>query len=297
MNYYERIQNSIDFMEENLEKKIKVSEMAKQAFMSESNYYRIFFAITGYQAKEYLIHRRISCASRQLLDGHSKIIDVAMKYAYDSVDAFSRTFKRVTGFVPSVYLARNEYYHFEKIDVMEKYFSPSSKNMLEQYPDIKVLSKLPNMRVAYYCYYGKNPEDGAFSVMKRWIMEQKHGSQEVGYRIFGYDAPGTDSRSEEYGYEVCVTIPEDMIVEDELVRTKVLPGGLFAVISIDPPDNQGEEIRAGWHRFVQWLEGSRYLHREAQYLEEHLGFDEDLEHLGGIDLYLPIKERGGELCK
>ena len=53
MNYYERIQNSIDFMEENLEKKIKVSEMAKQAFMSESNYYRIFFAITGYQAKEY----------------------------------------------------------------------------------------------------------------------------------------------------------------------------------------------------------------------------------------------------
>lgn len=90
MNYYERIQNSIHFIEDNLESDIRVADMAKRAFMSESNYHRIFFAITGYQAKEYLIKRRISLASYELMNGDNKVIDIALKYSYRSVDAFSR---------------------------------------------------------------------------------------------------------------------------------------------------------------------------------------------------------------
>ena len=79
MNYYERIQKSIDFMEDNLENDIKVEEIAKEAYMSVSSFYRIFFAITGYQAKEYLINRRISRASKDLKEEQAKVIDIAMK--------------------------------------------------------------------------------------------------------------------------------------------------------------------------------------------------------------------------
>ena len=79
VNYYERIQKSIDFMEDNLENDIKVEEMAKEAYMSVSSFYRIFFAITGYQAKEYLINRRISRASKDLKEEQAKVIDIAMK--------------------------------------------------------------------------------------------------------------------------------------------------------------------------------------------------------------------------
>ena len=82
-------------MEDNLENDIKVTDMAKQAYMSVSSFHRIFFAITGYQAKEYLINRRVSSASRDLGKGNSKVIDVAMKYSYNSVDAFSRIFRKV----------------------------------------------------------------------------------------------------------------------------------------------------------------------------------------------------------
>ena len=79
VNYYERIQKSIDFMEDNLENDIKVEEIAKEAYMSVSSFYRIFFAITGYQAKEYLINRRISRASKDLKEEQAKVIDIAMK--------------------------------------------------------------------------------------------------------------------------------------------------------------------------------------------------------------------------
>lgn len=100
MNYYERIQKAIDFLEDNLENEIRAEEAAKEAYMSVSNFYRLFFAITGFQVKEYLILRRMSLAAYDMRHG-MKVLDAAVKYAYTSADAFSRTFKKVTGFSPS----------------------------------------------------------------------------------------------------------------------------------------------------------------------------------------------------
>lgn len=291
MNYYERIQKSIDFMEDNLENEIKVEDIAKEAYMSVSSFHRIFFAITGYPVKEYLINRRISKAADDLKEEQMKVIDVAVKYAYNSVDAFSRIFKKITGCTPSKYAHGINLYRFERMNVMEKYFESSSKEMLEQYPDIKIISNLPQMKVAYYCYYGKNPEDGAFEVMREWVLNQNIDYKNGNYRIFGYNAPDTDASAEEYGYEVCVTIPDDMEVIDEKVRSKVIQGGQYAVISIDSKDNLGEEIMRGWQRFSKWLEGSKYIFGDAQWLEEHLGFGDNFEHLGGVDLYMPIEEK------
>ncbi len=288
MNYYERIQKSVDFIECNLENHIVVEDMAKEAYMSISNFYRLFFAITGFQAKEYMIYRRVSQAARELKDTHAKVIDLAVKFAYDSPDAFSRIFKKITGYSPSTYAQGNESYVFERINVMEKYFETTDDEMLEKYPDIKIIHTLPDMRVAYYCYYGTEPEDGAFEVMRDWILKNKIDFKNENYRIFGYNAPDSDPSSKEYGYEVCITIPDNLKVEDNLVKTKVLQGGLFAIVSISPCNDLGDEIMKGWKRFMKWLEGSKYIYGECQWLEEHLGFGDQFEHLGGVDLYLPI---------
>lgn len=278
-------------MELNMENEIKIDQIARQAYMSVSSFHRIFFAVTGYQAKEYLINRRISEASMELKNGQSKVIDIAMKYSYNSVDAFSRIFKKVTGFTPSTCAQGIYEYKFERVNVMDKHFVTENEEMLDKYPDIKVLKNLPQMRVAYYCYYGRNPEDGAFKVMKEWVLKNHLDYKNGNYRIFGYNAPDTDPGATEYGYEVCVTIPDDMKVDDELVGVKTISGGLYAVISIEPKENLGEEIMRGWKRFMEWLEESKYVYGDTQWLEEHLGFGDDFEHLGGVDLYMPIKEK------
>lgn len=288
LNYYERIQKAIDYIEASLEEEMKIEDIAKEAFMSVSNFYRMFFAITGYQAKEYIRCRRISCAAHDLKQGKEKIIEVAVKYAYNSVDAFSRSFKSITGFLPSKYTDSIKNYVFERVDVMDKYFEVQDSEVAEQYPDIKVLKEMKAMRVAYYCYYGKNPEDGAFSVMQDWVKKNNIDINNGNYRIFGYNAPDTDASGEEYGYEVCITIPEDLVVEDEKVKTKELSGGLYAVTAIKRGECLGEAIIKGWQRFQKWLEGSKYVYGEAQWLEEHLGFTQDMEHIGGVDLYMPI---------
>ena len=196
MNYYERIQKAIDFLEDNLENEIRAEEAAKEAYMSVSNFYRLFFAITGFQAKEYLIMRRMSLAAYDICQG-MKVLDAAVKYAYTSADAFSRIFKKVTGFSPSACSRERADYKFERINVMDKYFEIPDEEMNEKYPDIKILKEMPPMRVAYFCYYGKNPEDGAFATMSQWVLREKLDIRSGNYRIFGYNAPDCDPSAED----------------------------------------------------------------------------------------------------
>lgn len=293
MNYYERIQRAIDYGEENICEEVRAEDMARRAYMSLSNFHRMFFALSGFSAAEYLRNRRISMAAAELRAGE-KVLDTAVKYSYDSADAFSRAFRKATGFLPSEYRTDGMNYVFERMDVMEKYYDEQDPALLEEYPDIKVLKELPPMKVAYTCYTGKNPEDGAFRVMAAWVKKQGLRLDGGAHRIFGYNAPDTQPGAEEYGYEVCVTLPEDYSFADDVVKTKYLTGGKYIVCHVERSrEDIGEDIMRAWQRLNKWIAKSRYVYDgSVQWMEEHLGFDEDNHHKGGVDLYGAIALRG-----
>ncbi len=293
MNYYERIQKSINYIESNLENKMDLNATAQEAYMSKSNYYRIFFALVGYSVKQYIQLRRMSLATEDIANNSLRIIDIAVKYGFKSGDAFSRAFKRVTGLLPSEFRKENKIFSFERVNIMDKYFDIQDKKLLEKYPDIKVLKKMEPIRVAYYCYYGKEPEKKAFKVMQEWINRVGISKKED-MRIFGYNNPSpTAPGQEEYGYEVCVTIEDNVVINDENVKEKTLEGGLYALVGIKPDEkiDIGHEIMKAWKRFKNWLEDSKYVYGGHQWMEEHLGFDENFNHIGGVDLYMPISEK------
>lgn len=294
MNYYERIQQSIDYIESNLESKIDINFAAHTAYMSLSNFYRVFFALTGYSVKEYIRLRRISLGAIELLNKNTSIIDIAVKFDFESGDSFSRAFKRVTGFLPRDYRKQNMRFLFERIDIMDKYFDVQDSELLEKYPDIKVLKELEPMRVAYYCYYGRDPESHAFDVIVNWLNKNDLNINKQNLRIFGYNNPNPSSPDQdEYGYEVCVTVTDNIIVNDDKVKEKVLNGGLYAVTNVKrgESDDIGYEIVKAWDRFKNWISDSKYVYGGHQWLEEHLGFDDKDNHIGGIDLYMPIAQK------
>ena len=292
MNYYERVQRSIDYIENNLENKIDIQFAAQEAYMSLSNYYRMFFALVGYTVKEYIRCRRISLAAPEVVSSNIPIIEIAVLYDFESGDSFSRAFKRITGSMPSEFRKHEQQYHFERVNILDKYFDIQDNELLEKYPDIKVLKELEPMKVAYYCYYGKEPETGAFAVMTNWLNNLGLDINEQKMRIFGYDNPSPSSPDqEEYGYEVCVTIDDSVVVDDH-VQVKVLSGGLYAVTSVSQGESGdlGPEIAKAWGRFNNWMKDSKYVYGKHKCLEEHLGFDNN-KHMGGIDLYMPVAEK------
>lgn len=294
MNYYERIQRSLEYLESRLADTVDLRMAAREAYMSTSTFYRMFFALVGYPVKEYVRLRRTSLAAADLKKAHCSVMNLAVKYGFDSADSFSRAFRRITGFLPSDFRKMEGTFSFERMNVMDEYFETQDKALQDNYPEIKVLRKLEPMRVAYFCYLGENPEDNAFAVMKKWINGSGIRMNEQRTRIFGYNNPSPSSDDQrEYGYEVCVTIDTDSLTDDPMVKTKILEGGLYAVISVNRGDDGGigQEIMSAWNRFSRWLSDSKYKSGQHQWLEEHLGFDEDANHVGGVDLYMPIAER------
>lgn len=310
MNYYERIQKSIEYVEANLDDEITIEACAKEAFMSLSGYYRIFLSIVGYNIKEYIRLRRLTLALEDLQQKQDiSVMTVAMKYFYNSADSFSRAFKKQFGFLPSQVKSVPQQLllkQFGRIDVMEKYFETDDKELLEKYPDIKVIRELEDMKVACYTFFGPAPEDGAFEEIKKWVHKNQISLSDSAYRIFGYNHPdpsNPEDASELYGYEVCVTIPDTLyeqledVSEDfskgtyDSVKRKILKGGKYAVLSVkrDAKGDIGNNIMHAWKRFGKWLDEGKYIWGGRQYLEEHLGFTEEDEHIGGVELYMPVE--------
>lgn len=100
MEWVERLENTLEYIETHLTQKISTKEIARIAYCSEYHYQRIFSYMVGIPLSEYVRKRRISLAGSDLQAG-MKVIDVAVKYGYDSPNSFARAFKQLQGFPPS----------------------------------------------------------------------------------------------------------------------------------------------------------------------------------------------------
>lgn len=100
MNYYDNLNKVIDKIEENLTEKIDYKDLAKIVGTSSYTLQRIFAFLTGITLTEYIRKRRLSNAAEELLSTNIKIIDLAIKYQYDSPISFSSSFKKMHGISP-----------------------------------------------------------------------------------------------------------------------------------------------------------------------------------------------------
>lgn len=97
----EGIQNAVQYIEDNLAGEIDVSEAAAKAYVSEFYFRRIFSVLYGMTVGEYIRNRRLTLAAQELVSADIKVIDVALKYGYDSPDSFARAFSKFHGASPS----------------------------------------------------------------------------------------------------------------------------------------------------------------------------------------------------
>ena len=99
--WIEGFQASIDYIEQHLLNELGIEEVAKKAALSPFYYQRIFVALCGMTVGEYIRARRMTVAAQELAYSDRKVIDIAMKYGYDSPDSFTKAFQRFHGISPS----------------------------------------------------------------------------------------------------------------------------------------------------------------------------------------------------
>lgn len=102
MDWVERLNQSMSYIEEHLTDEIDYDELGRIACCSTYHYQRIFTYMAGISLAEYIRRRKMSLAAIDLQGGKEKIIDVAAKYGYSSPTAFNRAFQSFHGIAPSM---------------------------------------------------------------------------------------------------------------------------------------------------------------------------------------------------
>ncbi|WMM26237.1 AraC family transcriptional regulator [Tissierella sp. MB52-C2] len=145
MEWLKKLSSAIDYIEKNLENEILCEEVAKIACCSPYYFGRMFTYVAGIPLSEYIRRRRMTQAAFELQSTDIKVLDVALKYGYNSPTSFNRAFQGVHGISPSV--------------------AKSQGSVLHAYPPIKFSVKVTGGDAMPYC------------------MEEKESMRIVGIRI------------------------------------------------------------------------------------------------------------------
>lgn len=101
MGWIESINEAIEYIEENLDQDLSIEKIAKHACISPFYFQKGFAMLCGLTVGEYIRKRRLSLAGSCLLHSEEKMIDIALKYGYDSPDSFTKAFVRFHGVTPT----------------------------------------------------------------------------------------------------------------------------------------------------------------------------------------------------
>lgn len=95
------VQRFIDYMENNILEKLTPNNIAEHFFLSVSTLNNLFKTVCNMTIMEYVRNRRLSLAGEELMNSNIHIIDLALKYGYETPEAFTKAFSRFHGFPPS----------------------------------------------------------------------------------------------------------------------------------------------------------------------------------------------------
>lgn len=108
MDSISMLQQAIWYMETHLLDNITYSDVARQLYVSDFHFHKMFSMVTGVTPNEYLRNRRLSQAAQELMTSDVKVIDLAFKYGYETPESFTKAFSRFHGVTPSLVKKRNK---------------------------------------------------------------------------------------------------------------------------------------------------------------------------------------------
>jgi len=180
MNWIQCLSKSIQYIEDHLTDEISIDEISNQAYTSSSHFQLLFHLVFGMTIGEYIRNRRLTLAALDLLKPGSKIIDVAMRYQYDTQESFSKAFTRFHGISPSrVQPGKIKMFHPLKINITVEGGFEMSRTLIDEFywndfmnqkdellSDIEKYQRIVNWAVKAR---GHNPN--VFDALTEWILD------------------------------------------------------------------------------------------------------------------------------
>ena len=102
MEWTEAVRDAVNFIEKHITEEITMYDVAAHVNVSPFYFHKGFSILCGYSITEYIRNRRLALAGEELLISDITVMELAMKYGYDSPDSFTKAFTRFHGHSPSI---------------------------------------------------------------------------------------------------------------------------------------------------------------------------------------------------
>lgn len=286
MNYIQNLQRAINYMEEHILEPITYEHVAKHIYVSGYHFHRTFSLVTGITANEYIRNRRLSMAGQEISLSNAKVIDIALKYGYNSPESFTKAFTRFHGITPN--MARRagmKLKSFNRLLIKIKLEGGTVMDYrIEKREEFKLLAKIRKFRNESISEEGNTeiPDfwkecgaNGTFEVLKQNTNE---------HDIYGVCAPiSKESKHFDYGIGMkfsCGNVPEGY----GIWQVKPTLWAVFKCIG-ETPDCIGET----WGKiFSEFLPGSEYNMIDDTDFEL---YSQDLETDCFCEIWIPIEKK------
>ncbi len=300
MDWISGIGQAIAYIEAHLADEIDFAEAARRSYSSPSHFARVFSILCGYTLGEYVRLRRLTLAGAELAHGDALVIDVALKYGYDSPDSFAKAFRAFHGISPS---------EARRSGAVLKSFSPLSlKISLEggTIMNYRIEEKNAFRMLGYKRRFTGSPADRAqqeadFFVGTRLGQFLLAGMQHDADTQFGVL---TNFGEDGYNYYIAGMVPEDLIDvyrEPQYVGEEVanlvglepveIPAGRWLVCETKRCQHPTNDFLALRREAVgSWLPSSGYALRDAPEIEVAHWFNDDRYLQRYMEIWLPIEQ-------
>ena len=213
----EGITNAVSYIENHLTDDLDIDEISARANVSSFYFQKIFSVLCGFTVGEYIRNRRLTLAGQELAALDIKVIDVAVKYGYDSPDSFTRAFTKFHGITPSA--AREHGANLNSFAPLKIKLTLEGGTIMEY----RITSK------AQFTVMGRsgkfNTETSYDEIPKFW---KEHFESGHGKTVCGMYGICIDSDGKDFNYLIADNyLPWNEVPEGYM--TKVIPEGTWAV--------------------------------------------------------------------
>lgn len=255
MNYIANMQRAVEFINVNVNNELNLEEVAKQAYMSKSYFFKIFRFITGYSVKEYITTYRLNLAAQDLLTSDKKIIDIAFEYGFNSQQTFTKAFTRTYRMPPGSFRTKKS-----KLISMKKlnlYFD-GDMAMDSIFKNVRFVEKeeFYVIGIEVKVDYNNNGHEHIGELWDRWVQEKVY---EKIPNLINYPVTmgmTEDTKKEDTAvYRICMEVSSLDYISESLIG-KTMPKTTYAVFRLP-----FEEVLLGefWQYFYKkWLPESGY---------------------------------------
>lgn len=288
MDWIRSFQRSIDFIEDNITEPLEIGEIARQMNISPFYYQKIFSIICGFSVGEYIRSRRLALAGSELARSDEKIIEIALKYGYDTPEGFTRAFTRFHGTSPSNVRKGAPIRSYARLSVT---ISMKGGSVM----DYKVVQKQAFKVIEKRTTQSVSENENLRTIPKLWEQCRTDGTIEKllelssnKENVFGICYANPHKEESTFDYSIAAVIDEDAKIPEGFTAN-VIPARTWIVFECRGA--MPDAIQQLWHRIcAEFFPSSSYEPTYEMDVEAYTDGDMSLPDYRS-EIWVPVKNK------